>query len=62
VNLLDLPLDRFCNALHFWFLEHVEKPEEFLYELSKPPPGVPVGDDVVKAEMDAFAALMAGGH
>lgn len=57
VDLMLLPLDRFCNAIYAWVVERVEDKERFDFELTQPVPGR-VRDTDVEQELDAFASFM----
>lgn len=54
---MNLPIDRFCNAIYAWAMERVEDAERFDFELTKPVPGR-VRDTDVEEELDAFASFM----
>lgn len=61
VNLLDLSLSRFCNAILAWALGRVENPDKFRADLFAEdgvvsPTEVP--EEVVRDEMAAFGAFM----
>lgn len=60
VNLLDLPLHRFLNAIYYWAIQRVEDAEQFHSVLYEPVAGeaVKVTAQDVKAELDDFAAFM----
>ena len=58
VDLIRLPLDRFCNAVYAYSVEHVEDREEFDYRLTQPVPGR-VRDTDPEQELAEFAAFMA---
>lgn len=60
VNLLILPLDRFCDAIYWWCVQRVEDRAKFDYELTKPAPG-DTSELAIQAEQDSFAAFMAMG-
>jgi hypothetical protein len=58
VDLEQLSLRRFLNAVHYWCLQRVEDAEEFLFRLEEPVPGR-VRDADVRREIDDFASFMA---
>jgi len=57
VELMHLPLDRFCNAIYAWAIQRVEDKERFDFELTRPVPGK-VRDTDVEQELDDFASFM----
>jgi hypothetical protein len=60
VNLLDLTIRRFYNAIYAWAIQRVKDPEEFDQRLAALDSGPRiVTEQTVQGEMDAFAGLMA---
>ena len=57
VNLLELRLDRFCNAIYWWTVQRVEDREQFDYQLHQPVPGRVTQEDVDR-ELDDFSSLV----
>jgi hypothetical protein len=58
VNLLDLPIHRFCNAVYYWCIQRVEDRDKFDYQLNQPIPGRMVRESQVARERDQFASFM----
>lgn len=52
VDYLDLPVDRFCNAIYWWVIQRVKDPEHFEAELNAPL-GTPAYQVVSEAELEA---------
>jgi len=59
VNLMDLRLDRFCNAVLYWCYQRVEDREQFHFQLEQPIPGR-VRQADVERELDDFSSFMSG--
>ena len=59
VNLLDLRLDRFCNAILYWCYQRIEDREQFHFQLEQPIPGR-VRQADVERELDDFSTFMSG--
>lgn len=56
-DLLDLPLDRFLNAVYYWAIQRVdvEDRDMWLAKLYEPLPGREPSPETVKMEMESFA-------
>lgn len=59
VNLLDLRLDRFCNAILYWCYQRVEDRERLMFQLEQPIPGR-VRQADVERELEDFSSFMSG--
>lgn len=58
-DLLDLPLDRFLNAIYYWAIQRVDADDraQFDMQLYEPLPGREPSPETVKMEMDSFATF-----
>lgn len=59
MNLLDLSVSRFCNAVYAWCIRRVEDRDKFDYQLWLPLPGRMVREQDVEQERAEFASFMA---
>ncbi len=59
-DFLTLPIDRFCNLIHWWALQHVKDPEDFERRLNKPAPGRQRSNpEAIARDMEDFTAFAA---
>lgn len=61
INLLDLPIDRFLNAIETWMIKRVKDVDRFLYEINKPVAGMgrTATEGQLNEEANAFMAFAA---
>jgi hypothetical protein len=57
VNLLALPLDRFCNAIFAWAVQHADDPVQWVQQLEAPIPGEKADPDAYKDDLKSFMAV-----
>lgn len=55
VDLMALPLYRWCNVILAWYLERVEDREQFMFKLTSPAPGE--AKKVTQADVDNEMAM-----
>lgn len=60
---MDLPVDRFCNAIYAWVVPRVKDREQFDFQLTQPVPGRVRPSDVERerAEFADFMGSMGAG-
>jgi len=56
ISLLTLPINRFCNAIIRWGVEHSKEPAKFVFEMEKPD-GASASDAELEREAQQNAAF-----
>ena len=58
MNLLALPIARFCDAVYAWCLQRTSDRDRFDMQLNMPIPGRAASERETQAELDGFASFM----